>query len=48
MRLGQPSVSSEEAQRQFNRVMRISEGTVQNPSHSSNRRVLAEDCSRRS
>jgi len=47
MRLVQPRVSSEEAQRQFNRVMRMPEGTVQSTSHSSNGRVLAADCSDR-
>jgi hypothetical protein len=47
MRLVQPRVSSEEAQRQFNRVMRIPEGAVQNTSRSSNGRVLAVDCSNR-
>ena len=47
MRLVQPRVSSEEAQRQFNRVMRIPEGTVQNTSHLWNGRALAADCSNR-
>ena len=45
MRLVQPRVSSEEAQRQFNCVMRMPEDTMQNTSHSSNGRELAADCS---
>jgi hypothetical protein len=44
MRLAQPRVSSEEAQRQFNRVMRMPESTAQNTLHSSNGRALAASC----